>query len=69
MFGACVECLTDQVSKFKGEFLNLFDHTLIDHLRTSRDHPQANGLVERMVHVATLALGSRPRQRGCKGAG
>jgi hypothetical protein len=48
-FGACVECLIDQGSKFKGEFQNLLDHAFIDHRQTSKDHPQANGLVERMV--------------------
>ena len=26
-----------------------FYHALIDHCQTSRDHPQANGLEERMV--------------------
>jgi hypothetical protein len=48
-FGACVECLIDQGSKFKGEFQDLLNHVFIDHRQTSRDHPQANGLVERMV--------------------
>jgi hypothetical protein len=48
-FGACVECLIDQGSKFKGKFQDLFDHALIDHRRTSRDHPQVDGLVKRMV--------------------
>jgi hypothetical protein len=38
-FGACVECLTDQGSKFRGEFQDLLDHALIDHRHTSRDHP------------------------------
>jgi hypothetical protein len=38
-FGAFTECLTDQGSKFKGEFQDLLDHALIDHHRTSRDHP------------------------------
>ncbi len=38
-FGACVECLTDQGSKFRGEFQDLLDHALIDHHQTSRDHP------------------------------
>ncbi len=48
-FGVYVECLIDQGSKFKGKFQYLLDHGFIDHCRTSRDHPQANGLVERMV--------------------
>jgi hypothetical protein len=48
-FGACANCLTDQGSKFRGEFQVLFDHALIDHHQTSKDHPQADGLAERMV--------------------
>jgi hypothetical protein len=47
-FGACVECLIDQGSKFRGEFQGPLDHAFIDHRQTSRDHPQANSLVERM---------------------
>jgi len=50
-FGACAKCLTDQGSEFRGEFQDLLDHVLIDHRRTSRDHPQADGLVERMVQT------------------
>ncbi len=50
-FGACAKCLTNQGSKFKGEFQNLLDHALIDHSQTSRDHPQADGLAERMVQT------------------
>jgi hypothetical protein len=30
-FGTCVECLTDQGSKFRGKFQDLLDHALIDH--------------------------------------
>jgi hypothetical protein len=48
-FGACVECLVDQGSKFKGEFQDLHDHALIDHCQTLKDHPQVDGVVERMV--------------------
>jgi hypothetical protein len=48
-FGACVECLTDQGLEFRREFQDLFYHVLIDHHRTSRDHPQADGLAEKMV--------------------
>ncbi len=42
-FRACVECLTDQGLRFRGKFQDLFNHAFIDHRRTSRDHPQANG--------------------------
>jgi hypothetical protein len=55
-FGACAECLTDQGSEFRGEFQDLFDHALIDHCRTSRDHPQANGLAKRMVQTCKKGL-------------
>ncbi len=55
-FGACVECLTNQGSEFRGEFQNLIDHALIDHFRTSRDHPQVDGLAERMVQTCNKGL-------------
>jgi hypothetical protein len=48
-FGACVECLTNQGSKFKGKFQDLLDHALIDHRQTSRNHPQVDGITKRMV--------------------
>jgi transposase len=50
-FGAYAECLIYQGSKFRGEFQDLLDHVLIDQRRTSKDHPQANGLIERMVQT------------------
>jgi len=55
-FGACDECLTNQRSEFRGEFQDLLDHAFIDHRRTSRDHPQADGLVERMVQTCKKGL-------------
>jgi hypothetical protein len=54
---ACVKCLTNQGSKFFKKFQDLFDHALINHRRTSRDHPQADGLVKKMVQ--TLKNGFR----------
>ncbi len=50
-FGACAKCLIDQGSEFRGEFQYLLNHALIDHRGTSRDHPQANGLVQKMVQT------------------
>ncbi len=50
------ECLTNQGSEFRGEFQDLLDHALIDHRRTSRDHPQADGLAERMVQTCKKGL-------------
>jgi hypothetical protein len=55
-FGACVECLTDQGSEFRGEFQDLLDQALIDHRRTSRDHTQADGLAKRMVQMCKKGL-------------
>ncbi len=55
-FGACAKCLTNQGSEFRGEFQDLLDHALIDRRRTSRDHPQADGLVERMVQTCKKGL-------------
>jgi len=55
-FGACAKCLTDQGSEFRGEFQNLLGHVLIDHHWTSKGHPQANGLVERMVQTYKKGL-------------
>jgi hypothetical protein len=50
-FGACAKCFIDQGSKLRGEFQDLFDHDFIDHHWISRDHPQVDGLVERMVQT------------------
>jgi hypothetical protein len=48
-FGAYAKCLIDQRLEFRGEFQDLLDHALIDHQRTSRYHPQADGLVKRII--------------------
>jgi hypothetical protein len=48
-FGACDKCFTNQGLEFKGEFQDLLDHVFIDHYRTSKDHPEANGLIKRIV--------------------
>jgi hypothetical protein len=55
-FGACAECLIDQRLEFKGDFQDLLDHALIDHRWTSRDHPQADGLVKKMVQTCNKGL-------------
>lgn len=49
MFGASAEVLTDQGEEFKGEFAELLESLVIDHQITSRNHPQSDGLAERMV--------------------
>ena len=40
--GAPVEALTDQGTGFRGTFQDMLDRYLIDHRRTSCNHPQAN---------------------------
>jgi hypothetical protein len=55
-FGACAKCLIDQGSEFRGEFQDLLDHGVIDHQRISKDHPQADGLVKRMVQTCKKGL-------------
>ncbi len=55
-FGGCVECFTDQGSKFRGKFQDLLDHALIDHHQISRVHPRANGLAKRMVQTCKKGL-------------
>jgi len=55
-FGAYAECLTDQGSEFRGKFQDLLNHAFIDHCRISKDHPQANGFVERMVQTCKKGL-------------
>jgi hypothetical protein len=55
-YGAPAEVLTDQGNEFQGEFAELLTKLLIDHRLTSRDHPQSDGLAERMVQKIKDAL-------------
>jgi hypothetical protein len=55
-FGAPAKVLTDQGEEFQGEFAALLQKLLINHRTTSRDHPQSDGLAERMVKVVKEAL-------------
>jgi hypothetical protein len=55
-YGAPAEVLTDQGTEFRGEFQDLLDESFIDHRLTSRNHPQADGLAERMVQTVKVAL-------------
>jgi transposase InsO family protein len=50
-FGAPAKVLTDQGREFLGEFQTLCEQTMIDHRTTSRDHPEVDGLAERMVQT------------------
>jgi hypothetical protein len=56
MFGAPAEVLTDQGEEFEGEFAELLESLLIDHRVTFRNHPQSDGLAERMVQTIKAAL-------------
>jgi hypothetical protein len=55
-FGALIEVLIDQGTKFHGEFQKLCEKTFIDHRTTSQDHPKAYGLVEWMVQMVKHGL-------------
>jgi hypothetical protein len=55
-YGAPAEVSTDQGEEFQGEFGELLTQLLIDHRLTSRDHPQSDGLAERMVQTIKEAL-------------
>ena len=58
-FGAPGEVLTDQGTEFQGEFQTLLSKHEITHRIASREHPQADGLAERMVQTLKQGL------RGC----
>ena len=62
-YGACAEVCTDQGSEWKGSFSALLLSSLIDHRETSPNHPQANGLAERVVQTCKRALRRMARQR------
>jgi transposase-like protein len=55
-FGAPTKVFIDQGTKFHGEFQELREKTLIDHCTTSRNHPKADGLIERMVQMVKQGL-------------
>jgi hypothetical protein len=45
-FGALTKVFTYQGTKFREEFQELCEKTLINHRTTSRDHPKADGLTK-----------------------
>ncbi|OAE21603.1 hypothetical protein AXG93_939s1100 [Marchantia polymorpha subsp. ruderalis] len=55
-YGALAEVLTDHWMEFQGEFQVLNDKTMIDHRTTSQDHPEVDGLAERVVQMMKRAL-------------
>jgi hypothetical protein len=48
-FGASTKVLTNQGTKFQGDFQDLCEKALIDHQSTSQYYFEANRLVEQMV--------------------
>jgi len=55
-FAAPAEILTDGGGEWEGEFDELLSSCFIDHRLTSPNHPQANGLSERIVQVVKKGL-------------
>ena len=48
--------LTDQGREFQGGFQTLLTAHEITHRLSSREHPQSDGLAERMVQTAKMGL-------------
>ena len=63
-FGAPAEVVTDGGGEWEGEFEQLLSSCFIDHRVTSPNHPQANGLAERVVQVVKRGL-----RKLCESAG
>jgi transposase InsO family protein len=66
-FGAPAEVLTDQGREFLGEFQTLCEQAMIDHRTTSKDHPEADGLGERMVQTVKRGLRKYSLNKGHHG--
>jgi hypothetical protein len=66
-FGAPTEVLTDQGREFLGEFQMLCEQAMIDHHTTLRDHPEADGLAERMVQIVKRGLWKYSLKKGHHG--
>ena len=55
-YGAPANVRTGQGTESTGQFQEMLDEALIHHRKTSRDHPQEDGLTERMVQTLKVAL-------------
>ena len=55
-FGAPGQVLTNQAKEFQGAFQTLLTNQQIAHGLASREHPQAQGLVERMMQTLKTGL-------------
>jgi transposase InsO family protein len=48
--------LTDRGGKFEAEFTKMLMESYIDHRTTSADHPQTDGLAERMIQTMKMGI-------------
>jgi transposase InsO family protein len=55
-FGSCAEVVTDQGTEWRDAFDTLLESCYIDHRVTSPNHPQSDGLAERVVQTLKKAL-------------
>jgi hypothetical protein len=55
-FGSPAEVVTDRGGEFESEFAQTLMECFIDHRTTSADHPQSDGLAERMVQTMKFGL-------------
>ena len=55
-FGSPAEVLTDRGGEFEAEFAQTLMECFIDHRQTAADHPQSDGLAERMVQTMKFGL-------------
>jgi hypothetical protein len=55
-FGSPAEIVTDRGGEFESEFAQTLGESFIDHRTTSADHPQSDGLGERIVQTMKYGL-------------
>ena len=55
-FGAPRDIITDQGAEFEGAFTDLLVGHRVTHRTAAREHPQSDGLAERMVQTMKLFL-------------
>ena len=55
-FGLPAEVVTDRGGEFESEFAHTLMECFIDHRQTSPDHPQSDGLAERLVQTMKYGL-------------
>ena len=63
-YGCPAEVLTDQGTEWEEQFQQLLLECMIDHHRTSANHPQADGLAERCVGTIKRALSKLCAEEG-----